>query len=552
MTLATLARLERLRLDFGAAAAPQRLALLRELARARLASARQVLRLHEALCFIRAYPDDAAVRVLATSMLERFARRPDLRTHREALADSGIAGTAIHYRFFHAQADWLAARWPDRLRLDRSDGEAQQRIAKALPLLVTAAESQALIEARWPGYAAIDRLRGREVGDAAFLLRRIAVMPGDGFTREAFSDAIDASFVLDGGDDTPSRTMAWFDPAPRSLQRPGPVVDRPDLRAEMSRAPRAVHRLPASDGGALADLARGAMLTRARALAAFSYAEARDAWLVDDGEGLAFGLIGVVPERRQALAATYGGLTLRNGVPIGYLQADIVGASASVSFNTFETFRGAEAGYTFARLLSALAHVFGSRSFTIEPYQLGRDNDEGIASAAWWFYFKLGFRPRDAATVRLADAEHERVRRRPSHRSSAATLRRLAQRHLYFEADPGRRRPLPPLVALGERAAAALAARSGADREGAVALASVEVLRRCGVSSWRGFSADERRAWERMAPVVALLDPGHWTDGERAALVDLMRAKGAASERDFVARHIAHSRFDAALYAAAK
>ena len=180
MIHATLTALERLRLDYGTGAAQKRLALLRDLARTRLATASQVRRLHEALCFIRAYPDDAAVLSQATSMLERFAQRPDLCAHREALADSGIAGTAIHYRFFHAQADWLAAHWPDRLRLDRSDEEAPARIARALPLLVTPVEAQALIEARWSGYEAIDRLRGRQVGDAAFLLRRIAAMPGDG------------------------------------------------------------------------------------------------------------------------------------------------------------------------------------------------------------------------------------------------------------------------------------------------------------------------------------------------------------------------------------
>jgi len=552
MPPAALATLQRMRLDFGAGAAQRRLSLMRMLARTRLATAGQVKRLHEMLCLIRAYPDDAQVLAQATAMLQGFARRADLRAHREALADSGIAGTAIHYRFFHAQADWLATRWPDRLRLDRSDSESEPRIAKALPLLVTPAEAQALVEARWPGFAAIDRLRGRQIGDAAFLLRRIAAMPGDGITREAFSDAIDAGFVLEAGPDTPSRTTACFDAAPRSFARPGPVRGRPDLRAEIARAPHAVRRLDASQGAMLADLACAAMLTRARALAAFSYADARDAWLVDDGEGLAFCLIGVVPERRQALAATYGGLTLRNGVPIGYLQVDIVGRSAAISFNTFETFRGGEAAFTFARLLAAVGHVFGSRSFTIEPYQLGRDNDEGIESAAWWFYFKLGFRPRDAATRRLARAEMARRERDVAHRSSEPTLRRLAERHLFFEAQAGQRHPLPPLVALGERAAAALARRGGADREAAVALTSIDVRERCGVSSWRGFRPDERRAWDRLAPIVGLLDLQDWTDGEREALAALMRAKGGRSEVGFVARHVAHPKFDAALLAAAR
>lgn len=550
--MAPLVALERMRVEFGAGAAARRLSLLRALAAVRLATAGQVKRLHEALCFIRAYPDDPSVLAQAERMLERFADRPDLRAHRDRLADTGIAGTAIHYRFFHAQAHWLAERWPRRLRLDRTDDEAQARVAHALPLIVTQAEGQALIEARLPGYAAIDRLRGRQVGDAAFVLQRIAAMPGDTFTREAFSDAVDASFVLDGAADTPSRTAAVLRAAPRSHAQPGPVLGRPDLREELTRAPRSVRRLSVRSGAELADLARAAMLTRARALAAFSYADARDAWLVDDGRGLAFAFIGVLPERRQAVAATYGGLTLRNGMPIGYLQADIVGPSAAVSFNTFETFRGAEAAFTFARLLASLHHAWGSRSFTVEPYQLGQGNDEGLESGAWWFYFKLGFRPRDARTAKLVRAELARIERRPGHRSSLATLRRLAEKHLFFELDTKRPHQLPPLASLGLRAGAALSVRAGADRERAVASASTALARRCGLASLAGFSRDQRQAWERMAPIACLFDLERWSREERSSLVALIRAKGGRSECDFVAAHIAHPRFDAALIEAAR
>ena len=104
----------------------------------------------------------------------------------------------------------------------------------------------------------------------------------------------------------------------------------------------------------------------------FAYGNPRDVWLVDDGDGLAFALIGMVPERRAALPAIYGGLTLQNGVPIGYHQADFLGRSAAISFNTFETFRGGESAHVFARLLAALHAFSGATSFSIEPYQLGR------------------------------------------------------------------------------------------------------------------------------------------------------------------------------------
>src|SRR4030042_4503899 len=105
-----LAQLERIKADYGGVNAARKLALLRSLDRARLRTATQVERLHEALCFLRAYPDDARVAAQVERMLARFARRADLRVQRDALADSGIAGTAIRYCFFWPTARWLPPR----------------------------------------------------------------------------------------------------------------------------------------------------------------------------------------------------------------------------------------------------------------------------------------------------------------------------------------------------------------------------------------------------------------------------------------------------------
>ncbi len=547
MPTTPLAALERYRLEFGPVAAAAKLALLKQLARMRLGNARSVMRLHEALCFMRAYPDNAALLAQVQAMLAGFARRSDLRAHRTALADSGIAGSAIHYRFFAEQAQWLARHWPGQLRLDRDDGDAEERIARALPPLLSVAEAHALAELKLPGFAALDRLRGKGGSDAVFLLQRIAAMPGNGFTREAFSDTIDAGYVLEPGADTPSRSAAFFAAAPVVFRKDAPTRVRPDLRAEIARSPRSLRRMALPDAEAIIHLARGAMVTRARSLEAFSFANPHDAWLIDDGDGLAFAFIGVLPQRRHALAAYYGGLTLRNGVPIGYLQADILGRGAALSFNTFETFRGAEAAHTFARWLAALHRVFGSTSFSIEPYQLGQDNDEALESGAWWFYAKLGFAPRDVATAKLARAEHARLRRCPRQRSSPATLRRLSEQHLFFDLDPSRTQPRLALAELGLRSGAALSARAGANRDRGLDAAGTELMHLCGLASLRGFSADQREAWRRMAPILTLLELGAWRSDERRALVDLIRTKGGRSERAFVSRYLDLPKLEAAL-----
>jgi hypothetical protein len=544
---AALRALERCRDDRGGAAAQRKRELIALLAAARLRSAEQVRRLHEVLCFLRAYPDDRRVLAAVERLLAGFERRTDLRDCRDALAHSGIAGTTGWFPFYWPSARWLAARWPRQLRFDRDDAEAEKSLARALPLLVTPLEAAAVRESTSDGYAAVDRLRGRSETDAVFLVRRVAALAGDDFTREAFYDAINPSCELLPAADTPARTGEKFAAAPVVFRATPLRRGRPDLRAELQRPPRSSRRLSAAEGARLIDLARGAMAARSRDLDAFAYGNARDCRLVDDGGGLAFALNGLVRERRAPIAAIYGGLTLSNGVPLGYLQADIVGRTAALSFNTFDTFRGGEAAFCFARLLSALRHVFGVESFSIEPYQLGHGNDEGLASGAWWFYFKLGFRPRAAAACRLAAAERARLRRHPGHRSSPATLRELAAHHLFLDADARHRTPLPPLAALGLRAARLLAARHP-DREQARATVERDAALVLGLRSLRHWTDAERQVFADLAPLVLLAGAARWPALQRRALQSVIRAKAGASEEDYVRELAAHRPLCRALF----
>ena len=550
MATRTLSALERSKDHYGAGCAEAKLALLARLARAKLGSARAVLRLHEVLCFLRAYPDDARLLAEVERMLARFAARADLRREREALADTGIAGTAIRYRFFWSTVRWLARRWPDRIEIDRSESEVADKLASVLPLLLTWAEAATLKELDPPVFATLDRLCVRGEGAAVFFVRRIEAMPGDAFTREAFHDAIEPTYELKPGPDTPSRTRARHAAAPMAWQRKPLRRARPDLRQELGRVYRAVRLASAREGEQLIELARGAMVTRSRDLDAFAYGNARDVRLVNDGGGLGFALIGVIPERRALIAVTCGYLILHNGVPIGYGEAFVAGRSATMTFNIFASFRGAEAAYTFARILALVRHLFGAESFSLDPYQLGKGNDEAIASGAWWFYYKLGFRPLAADARRLLRHELARMRADPAHRSSAATLRALAESHLLFDFDHSRSPSMSPVAELGLRVSDSLAARAGGDRERVLEECSRESMRLTGVRSLRGFSAGERLAWERWSPLVVFALPGvsRWSQAERRALARVIRAKGGSDESEFIARFAAHPKLERALF----
>jgi hypothetical protein len=260
---------------------------------------------------------------------------------------------------------------------------------------------------------------------------------------------------------------------------------------------------------------------------------------------------GVVPERRALLHGTYGYLTLQNGIPVGYGDLLLTGRSAAVAFNTFATYRGGESAWTFARLLSTVRHLFGCDSFSLDPYQIGHKNEEGIASGAWWFYYKLGFRPQAPEARRILQQELVRMKAEPNHRSDRATLRRLAAWPLFFDLDPAYPARLPPIAETGERVAQDLARRAGADRERALKECSREAMHRLGLRTLQGFTPDERLAWTRWSPlIVTLPDLARWSAAEKRALVHVVRAKGGRREGDFVELFAAHPRLARSLFSA--
>jgi hypothetical protein len=243
----------------------------------------------------------------------------------------------------------------------------------------------------------------------------------------------------------------------------------------------------------------------------------------------------------------YGFLTLKNGVPVGYVLTASLFGSTELAYNVFDTYRGAEAGPIYARVLAMTRALFGGDAFSIPPYQLGDGNDEALESGAWWFYQKMGFGPRDAGASRILRAELARMGRDPRHRSSLATLRRLARSPLFLFLGRSRGDVMGEigLPNVGLHASRFLAERFGQDREAATLQCAGEAALALSASPEPGWTAGERAAWERWAPLVSLLGARRWSPAERTRLVEVIRAKGGRRESEFVRRFDAHARLRA-------
>ena len=323
---------------------------------------------------------------------------------------------------------------------------------------------------------------------------------------------------------------------------------RPRLPEDVLAPRPRIVPLSRDEGGKLVDLARGSMVTRSRDLDAFYYGSPDDVRLIDFGDGLQFVCIGLIPERRLLLESVYGFLTLKNGVPIGYVLSSALFRSSEVAYNVFETYRGMEAGYVYGCVLAMLRKLFNSDSFTIYPYQLGLGNEEGLRSGAWWFYQKIGFRPRDAGVRRLMQSELLRMRANPSHRSSISILTKLAAGNLYYHLG-GRRDDvigLLPLSNIGLHATRFLAEHFGSDRERGARICTKEAASLLGIRG--GWTPGERFALERWSPLVMILPGiGRWNKEELRALWAVIRAKGGRRESDFVCLFDRHRRLRSAI-----
>jgi hypothetical protein len=530
-----IALLERSKHRFGALERATRPALLAALARGRIREPDLLLRYHEALCFLRAYPDGratlGAVEEALAAIAARVARLPDP----ARLDETGVAGTTLYCPLSFAAARWLVTRFPDAVEVDWQDAETETAMGALLPWLCGLAAEEALVEVGVPYREWLAAVRGPGRGsDLAAILEALAA-GGGAQARQAAYDALAVRTRWRLGDGPASRTRCPL-PEPRVFFHRGPLRRaRGPLRRWLPGAPVAVRRAAPGEATALLDAARAAVLVRYREVHAFNFADPADVRLADLGRGVRVAWLGLLPAHRLPLRAHYGYLVLKNGVPVGYGDASLLFERVELAYNVFETFRQGESAFIFLRLLAFLGQHLGVRVVSLSRYQIGYRNDEALDSGAFWFYDKLGFRSERPDLRRLAASERRRIRAEPGYRSPRATLARLAEAGLMATLAAGRATVLD-VHRLGLRATAAGRGASPAALAGRVA-------RALGGGGRRAWPPAERLALERVAPVLALIpDLRAWPSRERRALAEVIRAKGRTDEAGYLRRLRGHGR----------
>lgn len=480
-------------------------------------------------------------------MLDRFDKRLSMLSskQRRRLDDSGLAGTCVHYEYSYHTARWLSERYHDQVEINWDEYDDPERLDSLLVGCLAPTEEEAFDEGELSTQDWVELARGaHSVTGLEWLMQQALTRHHAQTVHANLYDAADVPLIWNLADGPASVTH-------NRAATTGVRYRRKGMRRLRGSAVKLVTlRLPGIElvkpgqGQHLIEVAMAALAARHREVHSMTHANPREVYLAPLGRGAQVVIMGVVPEFRLNLESNYGYLLLSNGVPVGYGGVSPLFSQANTGINIVDEYRKSEAAFLFAQTLRTFRTLFGCRHLVVNPYQFGADNAEAISSGAFWFYYRLGFRPADAPVRELARTEYARVKQRPQHRTDRRTLRALANSDLVLALPDARRTQFFPekcLVICSTGVTRLIARQKAPSRQIAIARA---VARTLGIQSMSRWPADERTAFGRMAPIVGLLSNlAQWSHQERQQLVKLMRAKGVRREKDYAVRLREHERF---------
>lgn len=516
-------------------ASADKLSLLRQLDQTRFKEAKDLKLLHAALCFIRAFPDSLSHYRLANAELARMEHRVDVLAGAEQtrLWDTGIIGTPIHYRFSYEVARWLEKRAAGTVSIDWEDMHDPPGLDEILTHLLQPAEDEYFDSGHVSGREWIELASAKSGGtDFDWLLAQLKERRFASIWAQLYNAAelwltwnLRGSSLSKSLNAYPVKKIFGRSAGMRRLQGPA--------KAEIMRPIGRITRLSPHAGSKMIDVAMASLAVRHRETYHFNHASSREVYLADVGCGTAVAIFGLQRRYRFPLECTLGYLILSNGVPVGYGGSSVLFRQVNTGLNVFDDYRGSEAAFLWVQVMRVYHHITGCSRYIANPYQFGAENDEALQSGAFWFYYRLGYRPVALEVRQLAGREFAKTRRDRRYRSSLRTLRRLASCDMHLTLPGARQSDLFEerwIETSSMLATKVLGEAGGRTRRSAATRVAKQLAADLGLRSFGNWSASERNAFERIAPIALAAAPKNWSPAAKKSMRALLRAKGGDRE----------------------
>src|SRR5450755_3479731 len=174
-----LTQLETSRYQFGVGEDNQIVKLLKRLDAAHFDDPASLIRFHEAVLFLRAFPQSPQVLSLTERILKSFRKKVGAirqsKTNMEefdSFATSGIAGTQMEDTLSFDVARWLVRRLPGQVEVAWDNYDPGRELFNTGPRFLPLLEDDANVEADTPWRRWLEDAAGKKTKTAAWLIER--------------------------------------------------------------------------------------------------------------------------------------------------------------------------------------------------------------------------------------------------------------------------------------------------------------------------------------------------------------------------------------------
>ena len=503
---------------FDAGSIEQQRACLLQLSRLAFPRNEATAQYHDSLLFLVAHPHDRALERRAgaeLARLERFLKACSDKRPVAAWVDQGMAYVDIVTRFSHDATRWLLGHPHATVLLDSFD-QPKAQLNDIFKLTLPALE-RSETTAGYSNDELMDALKVPVSRRLPFLVQELSRHDGAPLLKDHLYDSLDAFLRIRPKNGQFSKARNRLAMGSGTVHQKD-IVKKFDVLSLIDMALAPPRTLSQAERDAAILVLKNTMALTIRETDPCTYLEPSSLRIVDLEAGLSCAVFGMTPDRQLPLESYVGFTLFKNGLPVAYGGAWIFGPRAAFGMNIFEPYRGGESGYIMAQVLRTYRKTFNIDYFEVDAHQFGLGNPDGIASGAYWFYYRLGFRSIDAALEALATRENTKIARQPGYRSSEKALLKFTESNVAL--NFGQQVPMH-IFDITTEVTKMTAKRFGSNRLAMERESIADFMRS---TEWKQApTADEKRALCEWAPAAAAL--GVKAKREYELLAACVRAK---------------------------
>jgi hypothetical protein len=412
---------------FGDAAAAHKTELLKSLSAKPLKADAQLFEYHEMLMYMLAYPDNRQIYQAAEREMKRIAALlkslPDAR--KKAVQDNGLPFTRMTARFTADMLELLETDKQCTILLDSFE-EGGRSLASVLAATLPGVDKEKAAEE--DNLTLLDALDIRPGDRLRFILSELRSLDAQPQVKDLLWQELRAFVTIDIKHLSFSRAFNRVQDA--AVFYHDALQKRIDF-AQILHAPLpAAETLTSAQRNQLIGVIRRAMVLTMRETDTSTFMEPASLRYFVLERGISVAVYGMTAPYQLPLQSYIGYTLFKNGFPAAYGGSWVFGNTALFGLNVLDSFRGGESAVILGQLLRVYHQLFSLAAIEVEAYQIGKDNEDGINSGAYWFYHRFGFRSLNTKLRKLARDEEQKIAANKNYRSSRKTLLALAESNI--------------------------------------------------------------------------------------------------------------------------